>query len=174
MQTLLFRSLVFFITGLLTASPSFAKSPSEEKRKKELFCLAQNIYFEAQGEPAGGQLAVALVTMNRVKSKRYPGTVCGVVWQHRQFSWTHDGKSDHPSDRRAWSRARQIASFMLNKYFTLPERSRKALDITNGAKHYYAPLLANPYWAKVKVVTREIGGHVFLREKFRGETIENS
>ena len=172
MRVLLFWSLVFFVVSMLASSPIHAKSPSE--MKKELRCLAQNVYFEAQGEPSSGQLAVALVTMNRVKSKRYPSTVCGVVWQRRQFSWTHDGKSDRPRDRRAWGHARQIANFIYHKYFNLPERSRAALDITNGALHYYAPGLANPYWAKVKVVTREIGGHVFLRERLRREQRENS
>ncbi|WP_455198888.1 cell wall hydrolase [Kaarinaea lacus] len=171
MRALLLQSLVIFFFGMLAANPVMASSISD---KKEMRCLAQNIYFEAQGEPSGGQLAVALVTMNRVKNRRYPNTVCGVVWQHRQFSWTHDGKSDRPRDRLAWRRARQIANFIYSKYFKLPERSRQALDITNGALHYYAPNLANPYWAKVKVVTREIGGHVFLREKYRNEHHENS
>lgn len=174
MRVLLFWSVTIFLANVLTASPGYAQSTSVNKQK-ELRCLAQNIYFEAQGEPAGGQLAVALVTMNRVKSHRFPNTYCGVVWQHRQFSWTHDGKSDRPHDILAWRRARQIAEFIYNKYWKLPEPSRRALDITHGALHYYAPRLANPYWAKVKVITREIGGHVFLREKkFRKELRENS
>ena len=174
MRVLVLQSLIILLVGMLTTGTGFAGPLSDSIKKKELHCLAQNIYFEAQGEPSGGQLAVALVTMNRVKNKRYPNTVCGVVWQRRQFSWTHDGKSDRPRDRLAWYRARQIAKFMYNKYFKLPEKSRLALDITNGALHYYAPDLANPYWAKVKVVTREIGGHVFLREKYRREHSENS
>jgi len=173
MRVLLYWSVVIFFASVLTAKPGYAQSPSANKQK-EIRCLAQNIYFEAQGEPAVGQLAVGLVTMNRVKSHHFPNTYCDVVWQPRQFSWTHDGKSDHPHDRLAWSRARQIARFIVEKFWALPERSRVALDITNGALHYYAPRLANPYWAKVKVITREIGGHVFLREKFRRELHENS
>lgn len=172
MRVLLFWSLVFFITNLFSASVAFAKSPVS--KKKELQCLSQNVYFEARGEPADGQLAVALVTMHRVKSRRYPNTICDVVWQRRQFSWTHDGKSDRPTDRRAWKRAQQIADFIYNKYWTLPAQSRGALDITKGALHYYAPSLANPYWAKVKIVTLEIGGHVFLREMSRRERRENT
>jgi spore germination cell wall hydrolase CwlJ-like protein len=158
MRALFFWSLVFY-ANLLAISPSFAKSPVA----KELRCLAQNIYFEARGEANVGQLAVALVTMNRVKSKRYPNSVCRVVWQRRQFSWTHDGKSDRPTDRRAWQTAQRIAYFAYEKYGKLPEKARKALDITHGALHYYAPRLADPYWAKLQVVTRAIGGHIFLR-----------
>jgi spore germination cell wall hydrolase CwlJ-like protein len=145
------------------ASPAFAGQSAEQKRAaKELRCLALNIYFEARGEPAEGQLAVAMVTMNRLKSRYFPNSVCGVVWQKRQFSWTHDGKSDRPTDRRAWKLANKIARFAYQRYAKLSARLRKALDITRGALHYYAPNLAAPYWAKVHAVTREIGGHVFL------------
>ena len=171
MRVMLFWSLIFFISSLFSAGNAFAKAPAS---KKELRCLTQNVYFEARGESADGQLAVALVTMHRVKSRRYPNTICNVVWQRRQFSWTHDGRSDRPTDRRAWKRAQLIADFIVNKYWTLPAQSRSAIDITNGALHYYAPGLANPYWAKVKIVTREIGGHVFLREMSRRERRENT
>ena len=167
MRALFFWSLLFFLANVFSAGTAFAKSPSS--KNKERMCLAQNVYFEARGEPAAGQLAIALVTMHRVNSKRYPNNYCDVVWQRRQFSWTHDGKSDRPQDRRAWKSAQKIADFIYNKYSTLPEKLREIIDITNGALHYYAPDLANPYWAKVKIVTREIGGHVFLREMSRRE-----
>jgi spore germination cell wall hydrolase CwlJ-like protein len=167
MRVLLFWSLVIFIANLFTVGVASAKNPVSNK--KELQCLAQNVYFEARGEPAAGQLAIALVTMHRVKSRRYPNTICNVVWQRKQFSWTHDGKSDRPRELLAWKRAKQIAAFIYNKYWSLPARSRGALDITNGALHYYAPDLASPYWAKVKIKTREIGGHIFLREMSRRE-----
>ena len=167
MRVLIYWSLVFFLANLFSAGTAFAKSP--KSKIKEQRCLAQNVYFEARGEPAAGQLAIALVTMHRVNSKRYPNNFCDVVWQRRQFSWTHDGKSDRPRDRRAWKRAQKIADFIFNRYSNLPDQLRGTIDITNGALHYYAPDLANPYWAKVKIVTREIGGHVFLREMSRLE-----
>jgi spore germination cell wall hydrolase CwlJ-like protein len=64
----------------------------------DLFCMIQNVYHESRGEDALGQAAVAHVTLNRVCSSAYPDTVCGVVWQKGQFSWTEDGKSDHMTD----------------------------------------------------------------------------
>jgi spore germination cell wall hydrolase CwlJ-like protein len=172
MRILFFGSLSLVIANLLSVVPAFAKSPAFEQ--KELRCLAQNIYFEARGEPNGGQLAVALVTMHRVKSHHYPNTICKVVWQRKQFSWTHDGKSDRPRDHKAWIRARQIASFMYFKYYKLPKRVQKVLDITHGALNYYAPELANPYWAKLKVITREIGGHIFMSDSHRTIQRESS
>ncbi len=55
---------------------------------KDLECLATNVYREARGEPMEGQIAVAKVTLNRVYSGKYPSSICGVVYQKNQFSWT--------------------------------------------------------------------------------------
>ena len=132
--------------------------------KEQLYCLSQNVYFEARGEHTAGQLAVAMVTMNRVYSKRFPNSICKVVWQRKQFSWTHDGKSDRPDDKKAWKLAQQIAKFVYKKYGSYKTMSNGALDLTRGALHYYAPDLADPRWAESKQVTRQIGGHLFLKE----------
>jgi spore germination cell wall hydrolase CwlJ-like protein len=58
-----------------------ASFPLRVNFDKALRCLALNIYHEARSEPRAGQIAVASVTLNRVKSKRFPGTVCDVVMQ---------------------------------------------------------------------------------------------
>ena len=49
--------------------------------KTQVECLAQNIYYEAGYEPEKGQLAVAFVTINRVKSGHFEDDICGVVKQ---------------------------------------------------------------------------------------------
>lgn len=54
----------------------------------EFDCLARNVYYEARGENYKGKLAVALVTLNRTEDARFPKTICSVVYQKRQFSWT--------------------------------------------------------------------------------------
>ena len=67
----------------------------------EKLCLAQAIYHEARGESREGQLAVANVIINRAFSKKYPSTICGVVFQNAdkgnykcQFTFACDGRSD--------------------------------------------------------------------------------
>jgi len=45
---------------------------AREEVKRNLTCLARNVYFEARGEPTAGQLAVAQVTMNRKASAVLP------------------------------------------------------------------------------------------------------
>lgn len=57
-----------------------------------VLCLSSVIYWEARGEPLQGQIAVAQVVLNRVKSKQYPNTVCKVVKQKKQFSWYPKGR----------------------------------------------------------------------------------
>ena len=158
------RLFILTLLSFFSLSAAVAQ-PMSKAQKKELNCLAQNVYFEARGEKPVGQLAVAMVTMNRVESRRFPNSVCNVVWQRRQFSWTHDGKSDRPTDKKAWMLAKQIANFIYNKYTDYSAISNGALDLTQGALHYYAPDLADPYWAESKDVTRKIGGHLFLAER---------
>lgn len=63
--------------------------------QEELKCLTENVYHEARGEPIGGRYAVIFATLERVlnkKSKEFPKTICGVVHQPWQFSWTKDEK----------------------------------------------------------------------------------
>ena len=154
------RYIALFALLILSPLKAFALSAEE----KEINCLALNIYFEARSESHQGQLAVAYVTMNRVESSRFPDSVCKVVWQRRQFSWTHDGKSDRPSELRAWSKAKAVAEHIYKNYHRFMEITKGATDITRGALHYYAPKMANPIWAKQMVAVARIGDHVFLVE----------
>ncbi|NOY62178.1 MAG: cell wall hydrolase [Gammaproteobacteria bacterium] len=154
------------LTALLALIPTTgsASSTASTSAERDLHCLALNIYHEARGESKEGQMAIATVTMNRLSHNKYPDTICQVVWQYRQFSWTHDGRSDDPDDVAAWQTAQKIAHFIYNNYPRLVEITKGRADITNGALYYYAPKLADPYWAKHKVVTRTIGDHIFLKD----------
>lgn len=48
---------------------------------KDIDCLARNIYYEAGSEPEEGKVAVAMVTINRVRDGRFGKTICSVVDQ---------------------------------------------------------------------------------------------
>lgn len=56
------------------------------------YLLANLIYCEAGGESYDGQLAVASVVINRVRSSVYPNTVVGVIYQSKQFSPVASGR----------------------------------------------------------------------------------
>lgn len=61
---------------------------------KEIRLLKRIVMAEAVGEPMEGQIAVANVVLNRVKSPWYPNTIEEVIFQHGQFNPTWDGSLD--------------------------------------------------------------------------------
>ena len=66
----------------------FSTTPIEVKTASpELYCLVQNIYFESGNQSYAGKVAVAEVTLNRVKTRKYPSTICGVVKQAVMSKW---------------------------------------------------------------------------------------
>lgn len=123
-------------------------------------CLALNMFFEARNEPLEGQLLVAEVTLNRVTSKHYPNNVCDVVWQRKQFSWTHDGKHDDPTrmnylDRVSWDHIQKAAIEVL-------KNSEKVLP-GSKATHYHADYV-KPYWVKDMKYIGKVGSHLFYKK----------
>lgn len=127
---------------------------------KELACLQANIYFEAGNQSEKGKEAIASVTLNRTKLRNYPPTVCGVVYQRSQFSWTrlrnHIPNLKNVLESRQWVASREIAFRAL---------SGKIKDATCGATHYHATYV-NPSWghaARMRLVSR-IGTHVFYTD----------
>ena len=69
------------LMGIATSTPaelpiSKADAYKNSSREVQVSCMADNIYFEARNQGTAGWSAVASVTLNRVKDKRYPNTVC--------------------------------------------------------------------------------------------------
>ena len=143
----------------------------EEKTDPELICLAMNIYHEARNQSMAGQMAVALVTMNRVNDPRYPNTICEVVMEgptrtswvdkskeypikHRcQFRWYCDGLSDTVKDFDTFIKITKLADIIITQL---------VVDITDGATHYHADYV-KPSWAATKTRTTKIDDHIFYR-----------
>lgn len=117
-------------------------------------CLRTALYFEARGESLRGQFAVAEVILNRVDNPAYPKTVCAVVEQGCQFSFTCDGRSEAMSEPGAADRAGRIARLML-------DGAPRAL--TQGATHFHT-LNVNPNWSRRFAKTASIGQHLFYRQ----------
>jgi hypothetical protein len=118
----------------------------------EEMCLAKAVYFEARGESLEGQLAVAQVVLNRAASGIYPPTVCGVVTQHAQFSFVHDGimpAADTTSE--VWHKALAIADIAMKHLAT---------SIASNVLWYHATYVA-PAWGRQHVRVAQIGLHIF-------------
>ena len=127
--------------------------------EKERRCLTESIYFEARGESAVGQLAIAEVILNRVMSGRYPANICGVVFQGAksnqcQFSFACNGDMRKPRDPVAWRKAQRLAHYVL---------AGKVRNTIVGSATYYHAAYVNPYWAPHMVEVAKIGQHIFYR-----------
>ena len=119
----------------------------------ELYCMAQNVYFEARNQSRAGMVAVARVVMNRVKNPGWPNSVCEVVRQRMQFSWYWDGVHDRPNKKsKAWKMAVEVASEVMY--------GNVVMDSLGEAFHYHADYV-NPVWAKKKVMIAKIDDHIF-------------
>lgn len=131
-----------------------------QRRANDLECLAENVYFEARGEPLEGQYAVAEVTLNRTRSDNFPHTVCGVVHEIRwspshgrlvaDFSWTEQGGLS-PEDGPAWKQAMAVATAV---YDDVHE------PVVPGALFYHATNV-HPEWSRIRKAVTTIGKHIF-------------
>ena len=132
----------------------------------EKTCLAQAIYHEARGESREGQLAVANVIINRAFSKKYPSTICGVVFQNAdkgrykcQFTFACDGRSDEGRERAAWNRSLQLAEDAFHEF----QQGDRPGVIPNSALYYHTTAVA-PKWSHTFRRVAAIGSHVFYSQ----------
>ena len=115
-------------------------------------CLATSVSSGPRGDPLGGQLAVAQVFLNRRDSGRFASSICGVVYQRGQFSFTWDGRPDRPSDSAMWRTAQAIAVVAATDDWR---------EIAPSATHFHARRVS-PGWNGLRRISA-IGNHVFYR-----------
>lgn len=154
-SSVLFKIFVGF--AFLASSIQLQSTGVLDKVEREIMCLAVNIYYEARGESQRGRIAVGNVTMNRARNKNFPNSVCEVVTQkHKntcQFSWFCMKKL--PDIREElFADIRELA----RRIYT-----GEIKDITKGSTHFHS-IDVNPPWIENKVVTVEIGNHIFYRK----------
>jgi spore germination cell wall hydrolase CwlJ-like protein len=138
--------------------------------QQQVDCLAKNIYHEAKSEPREGQVAVALVTLNRLASGNYASDVCGVVNQKTngvcQFSWVCQPfiatKSLTSNTNSLYNDIRNVAVYVIMNYDSIH-------DVTKGATFYHADYV-NPQWGLPK--TTQIGRHIFYKRNTDLQTMK--
>lgn len=151
-------SLTREVKGKITkaSKPKVVKTNETVRLTSQEFdCLAKNVYHEAGIEPTEGKIAVAQVTLNRVKDGRWGDDVCSVVYSKAQFSWTLDKKKRKSTPKGdLWT-----ASVHAVKEFQRGVRVRE-VDQSN---FYHADYIRKPQWAKVHKVTAVVGKHIFYK-----------
>ena len=143
-----------------------AISPSQAELLAQVFlqqgnCLADAMYYEARGEGRAGQLAIAEVVYNRMRSRYYPETICGVVFEGAslhtgcQFSFTCNGEMARRKSPVVWRRTQRLALQIVTGIVQLQ-------NTTAGALSFHATDV-DPAWADTMDRTVQIGHHIFYR-----------
>lgn len=130
----------------LGISLSDTTSSSSSASSTDLNLLARVVYGEARGEPYTGQVAVAAVVLNRVRSSSFPNSVAGVVYQSGAFDCVSDGQINLTPNQSAYNAAKDA----LNGW-----------DPTYGCLFYYNPRTATSKWMLSRTVKLSIGNHAF-------------
>jgi hypothetical protein len=119
----------------------------------DVFCMAKNIFHEAGVEDQMGKYAVAQVTLNRMRSSRYPNDICHVVMDPFQFSWANDRSIRWTRPRGAlWEESRRIAEDVVKNGARV-----RGLEM---ALFYHADYVS-PRWKKPEAKIAKIGTHIF-------------
>lgn len=146
--------IAVFCGALLLSTASCDHDPVPSLAQiNDTVCMLKNIYHEARGEGVEGMQAVALVTLNRAKQQ--DKTVCEVVYQRKQFSWTNTTKGRNKPIKGNIDAAYNVASAAM---------SDKLIDFTGGATHYHTKKV-KPIWRKSLDKIAIINNHVFYKGK---------
>ncbi len=108
--------------------------------------LAKLVYAEARGETYKGQVAVAAVVLNRVRSASFPNTISGVIYQTNAFTCVNNGSINNTPDSSCIRAARDAMN---------------GWDPTGGCLYYYNPKTASDSWIRTRTVKTVIGNHSF-------------
>ena len=127
---------------------SSSSNSSSSTNSSDLNLLSRLVYGEARGEPYTGQVAVAAVVLNRVKSSSFPNTIAGVIYQSGAFDVVSDGQINLTPNETA----KKAAQDALNGW-----------DPTNGAIYYFNPSTATNKWIWSRPMTVTIGKHRFCK-----------
>jgi spore germination cell wall hydrolase CwlJ-like protein len=145
--------IAIFCGALLLSTASCEHSPVPTvAQANEFCCMLKNIYHEARGEGVEGMQAVALVTLNRAKQQ--DKTVCEVVYQRKQFSWTNTAKGRNKPITGNIDTVHAVASQAIAGVLT---------DFTAGATHYHTTKV-KPVWRRALDKVVVINNHIFYRK----------
>lgn len=130
------------------SSGGSSSSSGTGSSSSDVYLLARCVYGEARGESYKGQVAVAAVVLNRVRSSSFPNTISGVIYQPGAFSVVSDGQINLTPNDTALKAARDAMN---------------GWDPTGGCLYYYNPAKTSNKWILSRPIMMRIGNHVFCK-----------
>ena len=164
------KALIFALVFLASVSTSIASTlptlrelseastAPKDSSKADLYWMAMNIYHEAGNQPLIGKIAVGVVTLNRLKDKRYPKNIRDVVTEPFQFSWYNTKEANTPpANNSRWKESYEVAKLLLTKAI-----GSDIIKLLEGATHFHA-IDVKPAWINKVHRIAQIEGHIFYR-----------
>jgi len=108
----------YFLYTIIVLTALASTAVIWRQNEVQVECLARNIYWEARSESRDNQSKVGLITLARVLDPRWPSTICDVVFEDNQFSWTRNAERvlrHEPKDARAWRTALDVAQELYDR-----------------------------------------------------------
>ncbi|WP_168121216.1 cell wall hydrolase [Paenibacillus sp. HB172176] len=127
--------------------PSILEHPAAPFTDAEMQLLAKIVQVEAGYEPYEGQLAVANVILNRVKSKSFPNSIHDVIYSGKQFPPAHNGLLDKSVPNKSVLRAAKDALNGKN-------------NVANAVYFYNPKVTGGSFWNSLDRIA-DIGHHRF-------------
>lgn len=149
------------IIGAMLHGPPLQMRENIVANNNEYRCLLRNVWWESASEPFVGKLWVAKTTLNRVRSSKFPNSICKTVYQRKQFSWVHNIKS-HVVVPKTELEKKVFAEVELVSFISI-WADRLGIDFTNNSKYYHT-LQAKPIWRHSMHKTSKIGNHQFYKD----------
>jgi spore germination cell wall hydrolase CwlJ-like protein len=172
-----FFTLLLLLTSTISGTNTTLPNIQEEVEKhhisnilirqanhyREIDCLARNVYYESRGESWDGQLAVAMVTLNRVESDRFPNSVCAVVNERYkvknqfvcQFSWRCEIWNNPQLKVNREHISYKVAEHAIQNYHLI--------DLVTPDTLWFHATYVKPKWRKFKERVARIDTHIFYR-----------
>lgn len=130
--------------------------------KQDFDCLARNIYYEAGIEDRLGKVAVAQVTLNRVKTGYWGKNICKVVYSPAQFSWTKvKRRAWIPNIGPSWEESKRVAAEVLDQGLRIR---------TLRTSLFYHADYVSPKWRDDSKRITKVGRHIFYTQA-KGSTL---
>ncbi|MFT9487975.1 cell wall hydrolase [Tepidibacillus infernus] len=146
--SLLFFILTFIFNPIIAPDENDVKAQRTTLSANDMKLMANAVYGESRGEPYVGQVAVAAVILNRVKSSSFPDTVSGVIFEPGAFTAVADGQIYLTPNKQAEKAVKDALS---------------GWDPTDGCEYYFNPQTATSKWIWSRPQVKKIGKHIFCR-----------
>lgn len=126
----------------------------------EYRCLLKNVWWESASEPFIGKLWVAKTTLNRVRSNKFPNSICKTVYQRKQFSWVNNIKNQVVVTKTELEK-KVFAEVELASFISI-WADRLDIDFSKGSKYYHTPDVS-PIWRHKLKEIGTVGNHIFYK-----------